>query len=82
MIKTKRRLIEGQDYVMRYLDFKSNAADGAIVSCAEGIACICINARASVQAQQDAFQHELEHLEKDDLYSEEPVEVIEGRMSV
>lgn len=82
MTKTKKRLIEGQDYVVRYLDFKSNAADGAIISCAEGIACIYINARASIRAQQDAFQHELEHLENDDLYSEEPVEVIEGRMAI
>ena len=74
-----KKLIEGQDYVVRCIPFPNCAVDGAIVSHPD-IANIYINEKISPERQREALQHELEHLENDDLYSEESAEVIEGRM--
>ena len=74
------RLIEGQDYVIRYVPFPNCGADGAIVSHPDGIACIYINENVCPKRQKVALRHELEHLANQDLYSDDPIEVIEGRM--
>ena len=74
-----KRLIEGQDYVIRYVSFPNCSADGAIVSHPD-ITCIYINTKVCPKRQREALQHELEHLENDDLYSDELAEVIERRM--
>ena len=72
--------IEGQDYVLRYVPFPNCAADGAILKHPD-IPCIYINTRVSPKRQKKALKHELEHLKNDDLYSEEPTWLIEGRMN-
>lgn len=74
------RLIEGLDYIVRYVPFPNAGADGAIMSCPDGLACIYINSRVCPKRQRQALKHELEHLENDDLYSEESATEIEGRM--
>lgn len=73
------RLIEGQDYVVRYVPFPNCAADGAVVSHPD-IPTIYINSRVCPKRQREALQHELDHLANDDLYSDELAEVIERRM--
>ena len=75
------RLIEGLDYIVRYVPFPNSALDGAIVSCPDGLACIYINTRVCQKRQRQALKHELEHLENDDLYLEETAEAIEDRMN-
>ena len=74
-----KKLIEGQDYVVRYVPFPNCAADGVIVSHAD-IANIYINTRVCPKRQREALLHELSHLESDDLYSDESAEAIERRM--
>ena len=73
--------IEGQDYVLRYVPFPNCATDGAIVKHPDGMPNIYINSRVCPKRQQTALKHELEHLANDDLYSEEPMWMIEGRMN-
>ena len=73
------KLIEGQDYVVRYVPFPNCAADGAVVSHPD-IPTIYINSRFCPKRQREALQHELDHLANDDLYSDELAEVIERRM--
>lgn len=72
--------IEGQDYVLRCVPFPNCAADGAIVKHPDGMPNIYINTRVSTERQISALKHELEHLANDDLYSDEPIWMIEGRM--
>lgn len=74
------RLIEGLDYIVRYVPFPNTGADGAVLSSPDGLACIYINSRVCPKRQQQALKHELEHLMNDDLYSEESAIEIEGRM--
>ena len=82
-MNNKRRLIEGQDYTLRFTEFPNSATDGAVMSTPEGIACIFINTRVCPKRQQVALQHELEHLANDDLYNDElTTEEIEDRMSI
>ena len=72
-------LVEGQDYVVRCVPFPNSAADGAIVSHAD-IPNIYINSKVCPKRQREALKHELEHLEKGDLYSDELAVDIERRM--
>ena len=75
-----RYYVEGQDFTVRVIPFPNCKVDGAIVSDPDGCSCIYINSRVCLSRQMKALRHEIEHLIKGDLYSEEPVEVIEGRM--
>lgn len=74
-----KKLIEGQDYVVRYIPFPNCAVDGATVSSVD-FPCIYINSRVCPKRQREALEHELEHLENDDLYSDDLAETIEERM--
>lgn len=71
------RLIEGQDYVIRQIDFGNCAADGAVMSSEDGIVYIYINKRVCPQRRLDALIHEFKHIANDDLYSELSIEEIE-----
>lgn len=73
-----RSIVEGQDYVIREIDFGNSAADGAVVSHPDGVVTIFINQRVCPQRKKDALEHELDHIANDDLYSELPIEEIEG----
>lgn len=73
------KLIEGQDYVVRYVPFPNSAADGAVVSHPD-LPCVYINSRVCPKRQREALEHELAHLKNNDLYSEEPAADIERRM--
>ena len=73
------RLIEGMDYIVRYVPFPNCGVDGAIVSHPD-LTCIYINSRVCPKRQREALQHELDHLKNDDLYSEELAVDIERRM--
>lgn len=75
-----KRLIEGQDYCLRYMPFPNNAADGAVVSHPD-IPCVYINTNVCESRQKEALEHELRHIECGDLYSEEDAVIIEERMN-
>ena len=73
------KLIEGQDYVVRYVPFPNSAADGAVVSHPD-LPCIYINSRVCPKRQREALEHELQHVRNQDLYNDEPAADIERRM--
>lgn len=73
-------LIEGLDYIVREVPFPNNAADGVTVSHPDGIPNIYINSNVCPKRKKEALKHELEHLMKGDLFSEESAECIESRM--
>lgn len=74
------KLIEGMDFVVRVVPFPNCGADGAVVSHPD-IACIYINENVCPRRQKIALQHELQHLTQGDLYSDDPISEIEGRMN-
>lgn len=78
-MESVKRFIQGIDYELRYVPFPNCSVDGTIVSHPD-LPCIYINTRVCPKRQREALKHELEHLAKDDLYSEDPIDVIEGRM--
>ena len=45
-----------------------------------GRVCIVVNACLGKEAQQAAIRHELEHVERNDFYRDEPVEIIEASL--
>lgn len=73
------KLIEGQDYVVRYVPFPNSAADGAVVSHPD-LPCIYINSRVCPKRQREALEHELQHVRNQDLYNDELAADIERRM--
>lgn len=72
-------LVEGQDYVVRYVPFPNCAADGAVVSHPD-LPCVYINSRVCPKRQREALEHELQHIRNGDLASSEPAADIERRM--
>ena len=80
-MKKHRTFVENQDYIVRYLPFPNCSVDGAIMKGEDGIDYIYINTNVCLKRQIIALKHELEHLSNDDLYSEEPTYIIEGRMN-
>lgn len=74
------KLVEGQDYVVRQVPFPNCSADGAVVSHPD-LACIYINSNVCPTRQKEALEHELEHIENGDLYSDDSASEIEERMN-
>lgn len=77
----ERRLVEGQDFVIRRLDMQTAKIDGCCVSDADGVSTIIINTRVCQKRQEKAFEHELKHLENDDFYYNESVFAVEARIN-
>lgn len=77
--RDEKHLVEGQDYVVREIDFGNSAADGAVMSCEDGVPNIYINGRVCPKRRREALEHELEHIVNNDLYSDRPIEEIEKR---
>jgi len=72
--------VEGQDFSVRLVPFPGYNTDGAITADEDGFISIFINSNVCLSRQLKALRHELEHMVRDDLFSSEPREVIEGRM--
>ncbi len=75
-----KKLIEGSDFVVRMLDLHTAAVDGCVVSNSDGCHTIILNKAVCRERQQNALKHELDHIQNDDLYSDDPVSEIEGRI--
>ena len=71
-------MIEPDDYIVRLIDLPP-AVGGFITETPDGFTNIYINARHGHNGQRRAFDHELDHAMRDDLHSEEDVDVIEAR---
>lgn len=76
----KKRLVEGMDYVIRTADLRTAKIDGCVVSGEDGLATIVLNERVCDSRKRKALKHELDHVANDDLYSDDPIELIESRM--
>lgn len=74
-----KQLVEGQDYVIRYIPFPNCGVDGAVVSHPD-MPNIYINTRVCPKRQREALEHELQHVRNQDLYNEESAADIERRM--
>lgn len=75
----RKKLIQGVDYVIRTAVLPPRI-DGCVVSNADGCHTIVVNENVCEKRRKEAVRHELDHIRNDDLYSCEPVSVIEGRM--
>ena len=71
-----------RDYDVKLLSFPNNAADSCVVTDPDGsgFLTIIINANLSRERQIKAYWHEVEHIEKEHLYSNDAVDTIEERM--
>lgn len=66
------------DVIVRLIDLPTGIG-GAIMEDEDGIYNVYINARHGHYAQLDDLDHELAHIEYDDLHNNDPIEVIESR---
>jgi len=73
-----------RDFKVKLVPFPNQAADSCVVTDPDGsgFLTIVINANIPRERQIKAYQHELKHIENDDLYSDELVKDIEERMLV
>lgn len=67
------------DYKVYYISHKNTKIGGSVEVDENGFASIFINPRRSHFQQMKTLDHELRHIENDDLYNEEPIQVIETR---
>ena len=66
------------DAIIRLIDLPPGIG-GAVMEDEEGFISIYVNARHGHYAQLDDLDHELAHIEHDDLHNDDPIEVIESR---
>lgn len=67
------------DYKVYYVSHKNTKIGGSVEVDADGFASIFINPRRSHLQQLKTLDHELRHLENDDLYNDDSIEVVETR---
>lgn len=73
---TKREIPD--DAIVRLIDLPPGIG-GAVMEDENGTYNIYINSRHGHYAQLDDLDHELAHIEHDDLHNDDPIEVIESR---
>lgn len=66
------------DYIVRILDLPPGVG-GFVSESPDGVQNVYINARHGWRGQRRAYRHELDHIDHDDLHSDEPLEDIEAR---
>ena len=70
--------IEGSDYCVRVLNFPDATIGGVVVEDQDGFFSIYINARRSLDAQQDSLRHEIAHIANNDFHNGRRIEDVEG----
>ena len=73
---TKREIPDNA--IVRLIDLP-HGIGGAVMEDEDGFISIYVNARHGHYAQLDDLDHELAHIEHDDLHNDDPIEVIESR---
>jgi hypothetical protein len=76
---TKREIPDNA--IVRLIDLPPGIG-GAVMEDENGFISIYINARHGHYAQLDDLDHELAHIEHDDIHNSDPIEVIESRADV
>lgn len=71
------RLIEGSDYFLHYAQFPNRANPSAVFPNDDGTYDIYLNTLYSMGELQIWLEHELRHLTKNHLYSNQPIRAIE-----
>ncbi len=71
-------MIDRDEYDVRLLDLPASVG-GFVTESPDGFTNIYLNARHSKEQQRRSLDHELGHVEHDDLHSAEPVASIEAR---
>ncbi len=66
------------DAIVRLIDLP-HGIGGAIMEDEDGFVSIYVNARHGHYAQLDDLDHEITHVENNDLHNDDPIEVIEAR---
>ena len=66
------------DAIVRLIDLPPGIG-GAVMEDEDGYLSIYVNARHGHYAQLDDLDHEIAHIENDDLHNDDPIEVIESR---
>lgn len=67
------------EFKVYYINHRNTKFGGHVELDQDGFASIYINARRSSGQQLKTFEHELKHLENNDLHNDDPIEVIEAR---
>lgn len=65
------------DYCIRYIDLPCKI-NGTVAQDNDGFYNIYINSKLSYEAQQKAIRHELTHIQRNDFYRNESLELIEN----
>lgn len=71
-------ILDGADYFVRITDFPVCSSGGMIIPNDDGTYSIYINARCSLDQQRNSYKHEIKHIEHDDFFRSDPVEILES----
>ena len=66
-----------EETIIRLIDFGNCSADAITIKDADDNYNIYVNARLAASQQQDALQHELEHIRRGHFWDERPVRELE-----
>mgnify|MGYP000870024114 CR=1 FL=1 len=66
-----------EDVCIRYIDLPC-CVNGVTVQDESGFYNVYINARLSIESQNEAIKHELTHIKRDDFYSLESIQKVES----
>ena len=69
--------IENCDYFLRMIDLPDGIF-AMLVSNGDGTTSLYLDPRRSWEQQLDDYEHELWHIVRDDLYTDKPIQVVEG----
>ena len=72
----KKKLPE--DTIVRLVDLPTHIG-GMVSESPDGVKNIYLNARRSTPGQHRSLDHEIDHIEHDDLHSDAPIEIVEPR---
>lgn len=78
----KRKLIEDCDYFVRYVPFPTDRCGGMSVLNEDDTYSVYLNSNPSHDRQKKAFEHEIDHIENEDIHSDKPIQEIEKQCRV
>ena len=71
-------MLENADYFVHLVDFPVCSAGGIVLLNDDGTYTVLLNSRLSREKNADSLKHEITHIEKDDLYRDDPISQIEA----
>jgi Zn-dependent peptidase ImmA (M78 family) len=66
--------------IVRIVDFPTTKVRGVTVITEDGTPCVYINSKLSIVEQKRVMQHEMQHIKREDAYSDADIASIENTL--